>query len=260
MENLTVGNRTIAYRLYGREVDPERPPLVLVHGAGGNHLVWPAVVRHLPHTAVYALDLPGHGASPGPSCASISAYSEVLRDFVDALELPWFLLAGHSMGGAIALDFALAYGYRLAAVALLGAGARMRVASTLLDGVLHDFDAATAQLTELSYAPGAAAAEKERYLQRLREADPHTLYGDLLACHQFDVVDRLATLTLSTLILCGSHDQLTAPERSRYLHEHIAGSELHVIAGAGHNVMVEQPETVAGLIDSFLSKVSPFAS
>jgi pimeloyl-ACP methyl ester carboxylesterase len=103
--------------------------------------MWPAQVRHLPNTAVYALDLPGHGASPGPSASDISAYSELVRDFVDALELPWFLLAGHSMGGAIALDFALAYAYRLAAIMVVGSGARMRVAPQLLEGVVHDFEA-----------------------------------------------------------------------------------------------------------------------
>ena len=59
MESLRIGNRIVSYRAYGRDVDAQRPPVVLVHGAGGNHLVWPAQVRHLPNTAVYALDSAG---------------------------------------------------------------------------------------------------------------------------------------------------------------------------------------------------------
>lgn len=256
MESLTIGNRSLAYRVYGRDVDLQRPPLVLVHGAGGNHLVWPAQLRHLAHTVVYALDLPGHGSSPGPGCTSISAYSEIVRDFVDALELPWFLLAGHSMGGAIALDFALAYGYRLAALALIGSGARMRVSSSLLESVLHNFEAATAQIVDYSYHRDTAATQKELYLHNLREADPHVLYGDFVACHNFDVVDRLAALTVPALIVCGEQDRMTPPERSIYLHNHMAGSELLLVPAAGHNVMIEHPEMVARAVDVFLDKVS----
>ena len=44
MESLRIGNRNVSYRAYGRDVDVQRPPVVLVHGAGGNHLVWPAQV------------------------------------------------------------------------------------------------------------------------------------------------------------------------------------------------------------------------
>jgi pimeloyl-ACP methyl ester carboxylesterase len=256
METLTIGNRTVTYRTYGRNVDPERPPLVLVHGAGGNHLVWPAAVRHLANTAVYALDLPGHGSSPGPSSNEISAYSEIVRDFVDVLELPWFLLAGHSMGGAIALDFALAYGYRLAAIAVLGGGARMRVAPFLLEGVIHDFDAATAKIVEYSYHADTPAAEKDAYLRHLRENDPHVLYDDLVACHNFDVVDRLTLLTTPALFICGQQDRMTPPERSIYLHNHVGGSDLILVEGAGHNVMIEQPQVVVDGLQRFLEKVT----
>jgi pimeloyl-ACP methyl ester carboxylesterase len=179
-----------------------------------------------------------------------------VRDFVDALELPWFLLAGHSMGGAIALDFALAYGYRLAAVAVIGSGARMRVAPAILTGVLHDFDATTALLTDYSYYAAPPEA-KEVYLRHLRETDPHVLYGDFVACHNFDVVDRLPALATPALIVCGCQDKMTPPERSRYLHEHITGSELLLVDAAGHNVMIEQPQVVAAAFQAFLTKMTP---
>lgn len=256
METIEVGNRTLAFRSYGRHIAPERPPLVLVHGAGGNHLVWPPQVRHLNETAVYALDLPGHGASPLPPCASISAYSEVLRDFVDALELPFFVLAGHSMGGAIALDFALAYGHRLAGIAVISAGARMKVSPTFLNGVVDDFPGVTAKIVEYSYHTGTSAAEKERYLHHLRENDPTVLRRDFAAVEAFDVRDRVATIAVPTLLLCGRHDRMTPPTLSQALHNCIPGSEFHLIEDAGHNVLLEQPVLVASHLHQFITRLS----
>jgi len=255
VETIDVGNRTLAFRRYGRHVAPERPPLVLVHGAGGNHLVWPPHVRHLPQTAVYALDLPGHGASPQPACASISAYSEVLRDFVDALELPWFVLAGHSMGGAIALDFALAYGHRLAGIAVLGAGARMKVAPAFLNGVIDDFLGVTAKIVDYSYHSSTSVEEKARYLQHLRENDPALLQRDFAAVESFDVRDRAELIAVPTLIMCGRHDRMTPPALSQSLHDCIPGSRLHLIEDAGHNLLLEQPDRVASHLDEFMAQL-----
>lgn len=252
MDTINLGNRQLAYRRYGRAEDPARPPLVLIHGAGGNHLLWPAQVRHLPRTTVYALDLPGHGASPGPGCASISAYTEVVRDFVDALELPWFVVAGHSMGGAIALDFALAYDHRIAGVGLLASGARLRVSSKLIDTTLHDFDAATEFIVEHSYSAETPAEAKELYLRHLRENDPHVLHTDFVACQHFDATDRVGSLAARALIIVGAQDQMTPPPLSRFLHEQIRSSELHVIERASHNVMIEQPEAVASILAGFI--------
>ncbi len=261
METIVLGNRTVAYRTYGRNVDPERPPLVLLHGAGGNHLIWPAAARHLPHTLVYALDLPGHGSSPGPSSTNISAYCEVVRDFVDNLELPWFMLAGHSMGGAIALDFALAYSHRLAGISVLGAGARLRVAHSLLDGVINDFEKTTELIVDYSYAEDTSFTEKELYLRHLRETDSIVLYQDLIASNDFDIQDRVNTIELPTLIICGAQDKMAPPRLSMSLHDDIRNSELHIIEGAGHNVLVEKPDVVAGLFQTFLDGlVEPYGA
>ena len=93
---------------------------------------WPGELRRLPDHEVYALDLPGHGRSGGPGRTDIGAYAEVVREFADALKLPAFVLGGHSMGGAIALEFALRYGSRLAGLILVGTGARLRVAPEIL--------------------------------------------------------------------------------------------------------------------------------
>jgi pimeloyl-ACP methyl ester carboxylesterase len=70
-------------------------PLVLLHGAGGNHLSWPPELRRLAGFRVYALDLPGHGKSPGRGQQSIEAYLIALRDWMQAVELHRAVFIGH---------------------------------------------------------------------------------------------------------------------------------------------------------------------
>src|SRR5512140_1427122 len=81
-----------------------RPPVVLIHGAGGNHLYWPPELRRMPNQRVFAVDLPGHGNSHGVGHHTIDDYAEGILAFAKALKLASIALVGHSMGGALALQ------------------------------------------------------------------------------------------------------------------------------------------------------------
>lgn len=251
MDTITINNRLVAYRRYGRNVDPALPPVVLLHGAGGNHLVWPARMRHLAQTSVIAVDLPGHGESSPPACAAIETFTEVLRDVVEVLDLDWFMLAGHSMGGAIALDFALAYPQRLAGLMVIGAGSTMPVSARLIETVRDDFAAGTEMIVRYSYRRNVPEEEAALYLAHLRQCSPAVLLEDLLACASFDVTEDLPGLDLPTLIVCGAEDRMTPVAMSEALHAAIQASALRVVPGAGHNVMVEFPDLVAGYLAEF---------
>ena len=141
MPTIIVTGEKLHYQFRHEIRQADGPPLVLVHGAGGNLMHWPGELRRLPGHTVYALDLPGHGKSGGAGRAEIGAYAEVVRGFAEALGLVPFVLAGHSMGGAIALEFALRYPARLAGLILVGTGARLRVAPEILAGIQDDFKA-----------------------------------------------------------------------------------------------------------------------
>ena len=100
--------------------------LLLIHGAGGSYLSWPADLRRLPGKDVLAIDLPGHGDSPGESSDSIGAYAEQVLDFLDQLKIDRVVLGGHSMGGAIAMQLCLDHPGRVAGLILIGSGAKRR--------------------------------------------------------------------------------------------------------------------------------------
>jgi len=255
MPYVKINNERIFYSAWDGDPEGEHPPLVLGHGAGGTHLHWPPQLRRLRNADVYALDLSGHGHSPGQGRDSIAAYGEVILAWAGALSLPPFVLAGHSMGGAIALDLALNHAERLAGLVLVASGARLRVHPDILQGVQDDFPA-TAKLI-CDWALGDAASEQNRrqYLRRLLEVNPAVLRGDFLACDAFDVRPRLGEIAVPTLVIGGAEDRLTPPRFSEYLGEHIPNAQLLLVEGAGHMVMLEQPQRVTEAIAGFLRQV-----
>ena len=229
--------------------------LVFVHGAGGSHLHWPPQLRRLAGANTYGLDLPGHGQSEGQGRTSISAYADFVAAFLEILGLEKVTLVGHSMGGATALDFALRYPEKLAGLVLVGSGARLRVAPTILNGIHQDFEAVVRLICDYAFSLDAPEQLKREGRRQMGQTHPDVLYGDFAACDAFDVMDRLGEIRCPTLAICGTADRLTPPKYSTYLRDNIPAAQLVLIEGAGHMVMLEQPEAVSRAIADFTQSV-----
>ena len=219
---------------------PGRPSLLMVHGAGGRGDGWlPQLSGLAGDVNAAAIDLPGHGNSPGKSYELIQDYADWLADFLEAGPLRPVLM-GHSMGGAIAQTLALNRPELIKGLILAGTGARLRVAPAILDGIKSDFSATVASIIKYGYSPGADPFLIKEGTRRMLRNRPEVLWGDFSACDKFDVRDRLGEIRLPTLILVGEYDQLTPLKFSQFLAENIPGSEIELIPQAGHMVFLEQ--------------------
>lgn len=226
-------------------------PVVFIHGAAGNHLVWGMQVHALGEVArAVALDLPGHGRSDPPGRTSVEAYRDVIVGLLDALGLERAVIVGHSMGGAIAQTLALSHPDRVAGLGLVGTGARLRVLPAILDGVLNDFENIAGLVVENSYAPGLSVEFQKRAEDEFRACPASVTHGDFSACNQFDVMARLAEIRAPALVVCGRADRMTPAKYSVYLATQIPNAYLVFIDHAGHSVMIEQPDaTNKALLD-----------
>lgn len=245
------------YYFVHEEENLARPPVVLLHGAGGTHLNWPPQVRRLDGQPIYAVDLPGHGKSEGVGRQLISDYAADLLRFMDVLKFTSAVFVGHSMGAGIALTLALDDPERVSGLALLGASSQLRVSPRILEASsrLATFRTAVHLVTELGYSEYADPRLKELGEERMAQTRHPVFYGDFLACDSFDVSDRLSQVTAPTLVLGAAQDALTPLWCSQSLFRKIPGARLQVVYRAGHMLMLEKPEAVAAALAAFFSSL-----
>lgn len=232
--------------------DPALPSLLCLHGSGGDGGEFREMFAHLAgRVNAAALDLPGHGATPGPALTRVEDYAAWVAGFIAAGPVrPWLL--GHSLGGAIALTLGLTRPELLTGLVLWGTGARLKVLPAILEGLERDPGPTLDLVAEQAHAVDADAGLKAEARRRLGLVDPRVTRGGYGACDRFDVMARLGGITLPTLVVCGAGDRLTPLKYSRHLAGHIPGARLTVIPGAGHMLQTERPVAAAQALLDFL--------
>lgn len=248
----------------GRPFDPRLAAIVFVHGAALDHSVWQWQSRYFAHHGFSALavDLPGHGRSPGAVRTSVEALSDWVAALVEAACVERAHVVGHSLGALVALDVAIRHPQRVAKLALLGAAAPMPVGEAFLAAAKDDSPAALdmqsvwghARLSALatSAVPGMALLASGRALTA--RAHPGVQHADLAACHAYaPAIESIRAIAAPTLVVTGRRDQMTPMKAGQALAREIPGARL-VAVDAGHAMMSEAPrETLAALRAHFAS-------
>lgn len=234
--------------------DSVYPPLLLIHGAGASRLVWTSDLRRIQDAGVIAVDLPGHGRSPGPACASIPAYADALIALMDALGQEQVIACGHSMGGAIAQQMAISYPERVAGLVLIATGARLRIHYELMVRSQHDAVATAELLDSWLWSEQTEETLKALARKELLALPAGTLHSDYLACDHFDSRPYLSQIAVPSLVIAGTADRVTPPRLSATLAAGIAHAESVTLTGAGHYLILEQPEAVAQAISGWLAR------
>ena len=228
------------------------PSAILIHGAGGSHLSFPASLRQLNSIQPILIDLPGHGASPGPAREIIADYALDLVALMDALAIKSAIFIGHSMGGAIAQALALEHKTRALALVLLATGARLPVNPALIDSIIADAETTIGKLSSWMWSGGASTEMITRTAEIMRATPPSVIQKDLIACDKFDVSSRLPSIRTPTLLLAAQKDKMTPLALNAKLAAGIPGSTMKIIPNAGHMLQLEQPALTADLIDQWL--------
>ncbi|MFO7840404.1 MAG: alpha/beta hydrolase [Desulfosalsimonadaceae bacterium] len=226
--------------------------LVFIHGSGAGREAWRYQLEAFPDAE--AVNLPGH--PDGELCSSVEQYAEWLRGHVRSLGYRDALLVGHSLGGGIALSYALNYPRELAGVVTIGSGAKLRVHPQFLQ-YLEEAVADPAKLKEglLFLYEGLDPEIRQVLQERTMENGAEAALNDMRACDHFDIIDRLGEIMVPTLALAGSEDNMTPPKFSHFLAEKMPEARAEIIAGGSHMVFAEKPGLVNQKIREFVEEL-----
>ncbi|WP_194238303.1 alpha/beta fold hydrolase [Streptomyces spongiae] len=232
----------------------EGDALVVLHGAGG-----PVFSLALDTLAdryrVILFEMPGFGDQPNDRHQSLAEMAATIDAATRALGLEFYHLLGTSFGGAVATHLALDHSERLASL-VLEAPATFRVGST-------------------PPGPHLAPDEMRRMFRRHPERipawqppDPSAaarvwpLVGRLLAeTPEYDeqLVARLSTCQVRTLVVFGDYDGVTPPDNGRVFRRHMPNSHYVLVHDAAHDIQADRPESFADVVGDFLARGWQFA-
>jgi pimeloyl-ACP methyl ester carboxylesterase len=252
--------------------DRGAPPLVLVHGLGGSWRSWGRVIEGLAaRFRVLAVDLPGFGRSPEEPGGGFELDSVAGRigDALDHLRVGEHVLVGHSMGGGVAIAYALRFGARVrrlvlvSPAGLIATGAvrpawrrprlhrvgreATRIAEPFL---LLSSRARGAAFGRLVADPSALARRDALALVRGSRQGRGTPAAGISIVHA-GLRSRLGELTMPTLVIWGEQDQVVSARYAAALGRELPDGSVVTLPGTGHLPQIERPTEVVAAIEGF---------
>lgn len=237
--------------------DSSQPPVVLIHGAGSNHLIWPAQLRRLPGYRVLAVDLPGHGRTPGALQPTMAAYADRIIDLMQSLDTFRAIFVGHSMGAAVALTLALEYPQHVSGLGLISAGAALTPPPGLMEELSNPVLAAFGLKTLLKQAFSPKTNHKliRSIEETMGEERASVLAADWQVCRLFDVHERLNEIEAPAWVACGADDRITPTTSAGFLAAQMPNARLQIVPEAGHMLPIEKPDVLQEGLLTFLERI-----
>lgn len=228
--------------------------LIFIHGSGGWGGIWKKQINHFDNAE--AVTLPGH--PDGELCPSVEEYTDWLDEVIKDSNDKRIILVGHSLGGAIAMTYALKHALNLHAIILVGTGARLRVNPMYLSllekatkGDLGDW----VEWLKVSYNL-LSPEDQEVLIEKHLKVGPHAQLNDLLCCDKFDIMGRVHKIKVPTLVICGNQDSMTPIKYTNYLAEKIPGAKKAIIEGATHLLFLEKPRDFNKSLYNFIKNLN----
>jgi 3-oxoadipate enol-lactonase len=249
------------------DITGDGPPILFVHGFPLDRTLWRPVTSTLTGWCRIAPDLRGMGLSDAPETGyTVAEYADDLVALLNALHVDRAIVCGHSMGGYVAFDMVRRHAARVQGLILIStrAGADDAEGRARRDAMIARVRRdGTGFLGEDMVPKLLAATSIETMPDVVRQVSamvtgspPDGVAGALAAMRDRpDAHDLLPRITVPTLEVAGSGDQLIPLAESRAMASAIPDAHFAVIPSAGHLASLEQPVNTSRVIREFLESL-----
>ncbi len=248
--------------------NPNKKPIIFVHGFPLDHFMWDKQVEFLSDD-FYCVryDIRGLGVSPaGDGQFTMESFVDDLESVIDELKLNKPVLCGLSMGGYISLRALERMQDKFSAVILCDTRSesdnnegKLKRAAGIKRINTEGLAPFTKDFITNCYGEHYKQNNKtdlEKRIIKSSQFDPAGVKGSLLATlGRNDTSEFLGRINIPALIICGEDDALTSPAVMKSMAEKINGSEFVIIKNSGHLSPIENPEEVNKAIGDFLKKL-----
>jgi 3-oxoadipate enol-lactonase len=254
-----INHLTLHYQVDGQ---PDGIPLVFINSLGCDLRIWePLIPPFKGDFRIIRYDQRGHGksdTSPGPY--TIRDHSNDLAALLADLGIDQAILVGSSVGGLIALDFALAQPAAVRALVLSDTAPKIGTTELWNERILavqeRGLDGMAEIILRRWFTPSFIEKHPAKYREILNMLLQTPLDGYIATCAALRDTELrdpiLRTIQVPTLVLCGAEDQVVTPEQTLTWAAHLRQARVEIIAGAAHLPCIEQPAIMAKLIEKFL--------
>lgn len=264
MKFVTVGGLTLHIHLEG--IVPNATwgtPMVFINSLGTDLRIWDDVLPLLEgDLSLIRYDKRGHGlsdATAGPY--TIRHHTGDLETLLEHLEVDEVIVAGISVGGMIALDYAARNPQRVRALVLCDTAAKIGTAEGWNERIRAVREQGLAPMAESILARWFAPSFSERrpadhhgYRNMLARSSREGYIATCEALRDADLRESLSAIEAKALVLCGAEDVSTPPAVVRELAERLPDAQFDVIPEAAHLPCIEQPWATAVRINRFLQE------
>jgi 3-oxoadipate enol-lactonase len=247
--------------------NPDKTPLVFLHGIGGAARAWRRQIANFgDRYHAIAWDMPGYGRSTPLTNVSIAALADALQDFVLQVGANRPILVGHSIGGMIVQQWLIKHPRGAAAVVLAQTSPAFGKADgdwqkQFIEARLGPLDrgetmSALAPMLVKGLVGDNPDPEGMEVARDCMGSVPEASYrAMMLALLGFDQRKALGNIAVPTLVLSGSRDMNAPAPMMAKMATHIPSATYVELKGAGHLVNLEQPGTFEATLDQFLKTV-----
>lgn len=223
--------------------------MIFVHGAGMNERIWVNQTRDFPD-ALYPTLVRDLRKEP-----SVHNFTEYLRSYIKTHSPETTVLAGHSLGAGVALDYALTYPDSVDGLVLISASPKFQVPDQFLTMILIDVNRFIDTIVTMGFSQSADENAKEVFRHVMQEMSPEAIHYDYMCANTFDIQDRISDISVPGVIIAGEQDQMIPLQFAEMLADQLQNAQLNVIPGAGHMVILTQPAMVTQKIKAFLNQL-----